>query len=172
MVLLTKRLCLRHYVENDVEALIAALNDWAVAQWLVRPPYPYSRQDAESYCAFVAADHANGCPTLFAVALREGNGCIGSTGIMRNEEGGAEVGYWFARAFWGRGYATEALTALLEYTRATHLASRLMATVDPTNVASRRVVEKCGFVGTEKVIQAHPTRRGTFELQRYELQIG
>ncbi len=62
-------------------------------------------------------------------------------------EGGREVGYWIGREHWGRGVATQALAALL-----VEVATRpLRAGVARHNVASRRVLEKCGFrvVGEE-----------------------
>ncbi len=57
-------------------------------------------------------------------------------------EGQREVGYWLDRAFWGRGVATEALTAFLrlEPIRPLH------AGVAKHNLASIRVLQKCGFV--------------------------
>jgi len=56
-------------------------------------------------------------------------------------DGKREVGYWLGRAFWGRGIATEALTAFLrlEPTRPLH------AGVAKHNAASLRVLQKCGF---------------------------
>ena len=56
--------------------------------------------------------------------------------------GEPEVGYWLAREFWGRGVATGALRILLEEVRIRPLFAR----VAERNVASRRVLEKCGFV--------------------------
>lgn len=58
------------------------------------------------------------------------------------EFGEREVGYWLGKEFWGKGIATQALAAFLE-----HVAIRpLYARVAKDNVASRRVLEKCGFV--------------------------
>jgi len=59
-----------------------------------------------------------------------------------DQDGHPHVGYWVGRAFWGRGVATKALLAFLEQVPARPLHAR----VAKHNVASRRVLEKCGFV--------------------------
>lgn len=71
-------------------------------------------------------------------------GTIGSWGGADDRE----VTYWVGRAFWGRGVATRALEAFLAVDRTRPLHARVAA----DNVASRRVLEKCGFrvVGTDR----------------------
>ena len=56
-------------------------------------------------------------------------------------DGKREVGYWIDRALWGRGIASEALSAFLRLEQR----RPLLAGVAPHNVASLRVLEKCGF---------------------------
>jgi len=63
--------------------------------------------------------------------------------IVSFEQGGQrEVGYWLGKCFWGQGLATEALALFLEHDRI----RPLYAYVAEHNIASRRVLEKCGFV--------------------------
>lgn len=71
-------------------------------------------------------------------------GTIGSWGAA----GEREVTYWIGRSFWGKGIATAALDAFLSVDRSRPLRAR----VATDNVASRRVLEKCGFrvVATER----------------------
>jgi ribosomal-protein-alanine N-acetyltransferase len=57
---------------------------------------------------------------------------------------GIEVGYWFARSAWGKGFASELVNASLAYTRECGVA-RVSAFARPKNVASCRVLEKAGF---------------------------
>jgi RimJ/RimL family protein N-acetyltransferase len=64
-------------------------------------------------------------------------GTVGSWG----EPGEREVTYWIGRSYWGKGIATSALTAFLSLDRGRPLHARVAA----DNVASRRVLEKCGF---------------------------
>jgi RimJ/RimL family protein N-acetyltransferase len=99
-----------------------------------------SRDAAEfaQHWAKLLADEANLKKTVIADGQVAGN--IGSW----TSEGRREVGYWIDRAFWGRGVATEALTAFLrlEPIRPLH------AGVATHNLASIRVLQKCGFIVT------------------------
>jgi RimJ/RimL family protein N-acetyltransferase len=58
------------------------------------------------------------------------------------------VTYWIGRSYWGKGFATDALTAFLAVDRSRPVRARVAS----DNVASRRVLEKCGFrvVATER----------------------
>ncbi len=70
-----------------------------------------------------------------------------------------EIGYRLARAWWGRGYATEAVIAARDYAFATLGLSRLIALIDPANTASIRVAEKAGLRHESEVMLAgydHP----------------
>lgn len=58
---------------------------------------------------------------------------------------GPEIAYFFAREAWGRGYAGELVTASLEYARACGLTA-VRAFVHPKNAASRRVLERAGYI--------------------------
>lgn len=67
----------------------------------------------------------------------EVTGTIGSWGVP----GEREVTYWIGRSYWGRGIATGALEAFLAIDRSRPFHARVAS----DNVASRRVLEKCGF---------------------------
>ena len=60
---------------------------------------------------------------------------------MLEQDGEREVGYWVGKEYWGKGIATQALAEFLNQVK-TH---PLVAHVAKHNVASRRVLEKCGF---------------------------
>ena len=85
---------------------------------------------------------------LVRVILDDENvtGSIGSWG----DAGEREVTYWIGRSYWGKGIATDALNAFLAVERSRPLYAR----VAPDNVASRRVLEKCGFrvIATERSV--------------------
>jgi RimJ/RimL family protein N-acetyltransferase len=69
---------------------------------------------------------------------------VGSCGLGRRPSGAVEMGYWIARAFWGRGYATEASRALIDIARTLGF-TQLEGSHFIDNPASGRVLEKLGF---------------------------
>ena len=107
----SERLFLRPAFPEDSGAILAGINDEAVVRNLARAPWPYRMEDAQFFAALPQD------PRLphFLVTL-PGVGVIGSAG-MGEHEGQAEIGYWIARAHWGRGYATEAAGAVLRIAR-------------------------------------------------------
>jgi RimJ/RimL family protein N-acetyltransferase len=138
----TQRLLLRPGFPEDASALAAAMSDRAIARNLAVVPWPYTLRDAEAFLAsprdpvlpsFLIFERTDGAPRL-----------IGSCGLGRRPSGAVEMGYWIARPFWGRGFASEACRALIEIARALSL-SRLEASHFIDNPASARVLDKLGF---------------------------
>jgi ribosomal-protein-alanine N-acetyltransferase len=84
----------------------------------------------------------------FSIIEMKSNEIIGSCGFnsldFENEK--AEIGYDIARAFWGRGYASEAISALLDYAFSTLKLNRIEAKVEPENVNSVKVLQKLNFM--------------------------
>lgn len=81
---------------------------------------------------------------VYAIDL-PGEGMIGCMGAHRTQTDVFEIGYWFGRPFWGRGFATEALTSFVAEARAL---GALQAGHFVDNPASGRVLEKGGFAYT------------------------
>ena len=108
------------------------------------------RAEFDEHWAKILADDACLKKTIVADGQIAGN--IGSF----TRDGKREVGYWIDRALWGRGIASEALSAFLclEQTRP------LYAGVAPHNIASMRVLQKCGFTVCESAIDQEPELAG------------
>ena len=168
MIIELARLRLRPFRSADVDAVVAGLNDWAVAQWVISPPYPYRHEDFQRYAQMVGDDHANECPLQFAVARRASDELVGSVGVALKPGRIGELGYWFSRSHWGQGFATEASLAVIAQAMRHRDVSRLFATIDPQNEPSRRVLAKIGFVYAREYLRDEPTRRGTFRSWVYE----
>ena len=78
-----------------------------------------------------------------------------------------EIGYMLKRSAWGRGYATEATKRLLKFAFEETPLEELVATTDPENTASRRVLEKCGLV-YEGIRQAYAVDCPGFRITRQQ----
>jgi [ribosomal protein S5]-alanine N-acetyltransferase len=107
-------------------------------------PYPYTLSDAEEWIALCQS--RPGAPTQFAIALdKELVGGIGfepQPGVYRIC---ADIGYWIAQPYWGRGIATAALLEASRRAFAEFPLERLEARVFAWNPASMRVLEKAGY---------------------------
>jgi RimJ/RimL family protein N-acetyltransferase len=138
----TRRLFLRPAWPEDWEAVLCAIADEGIVRNLARAPWPYGPDEAR---AFVALPQDCRRPHFLVVEADSGR-LVGSAG-MGEHHGEAEIGYWIARPFWGRGYATEAAGGVLEVARLLgHRRVNAGHFVD--NPASGRVLRKLGFVPT------------------------
>jgi RimJ/RimL family protein N-acetyltransferase len=107
-------------------------------------PHPYTPRHARD---FIRAVRQRSPETSFAVAV--GDEAVGSVGFVLHpdvERVSAEIGYWLAEPFWGRGIMTDALRAVTEHAIAAHGLTRIYAVPFAWNDASCRVLEKAGYV--------------------------
>jgi RimJ/RimL family protein N-acetyltransferase len=138
----TPRLLLRPGFPEDAPALAIAIADESIVRNLAVVPWPYTLRDAE---AFLASPRDPVLPSLLIFERTRGAPhLIGACGLARRPSGSVEMGYWIARPFWSRGFATEACEALVDIARTLGLES-LEGSHFVDNPASARVLEKLGF---------------------------
>jgi ribosomal-protein-alanine N-acetyltransferase len=144
MEIRTRRLILRPFRAGDASELAAAADERGVWVHLRdRFPHPYRIEDAEQWIRHAGDDSP---PTNLAITS-DGR-VIGGVGLERRSDVtrySGEIGYWLGVEHWGRGLATEAVAAFVDYVFSTFPVERLEAWVFAPNVSSRRVLEKCGF---------------------------
>jgi ribosomal-protein-alanine N-acetyltransferase len=142
----TPRLTLRWMTEADIDAHFALFSDPEVTRYLGRPAWTERIQAVEAI-GKVLANYASGEAMRLGLALRTTGELIGDAGLWRIDDANrrCDIGYSLARAHWGRGYAAEALEALLTYGFDTLGLNRVEADIDPRNTGSQRVLEKLGF---------------------------
>ena len=141
-VFATARLVLRAPRRGDVKAIAILVNDRRIAANTARIPHPYGIEDAEQFIAAVNKREGEAC---FAVTLD--GAPIGMCSVDLREDG-PELGYWLGVAYWGRGFATEAVRALIDHAFGDLEHDTLISGARVNNPASRRVLEKCGFQWT------------------------
>ncbi|KHK89370.1 GNAT family N-acetyltransferase [Novosphingobium malaysiense] len=169
MFIRSERLFLRPGWPEDWEELLGVIADEDVVRNLASVPWPYTAEDARS---FIGLPQSHRYPRFLITRPDARGACIvGCIGLDR-AEGGAELGYWIARDHWGRGYATEAVRAVVGLAGAMRH-TRVVAEHFVDNPASGRVLEKAGFRRTARVVERFSKGRGqACPARTYELALG
>ncbi|KAA8784800.1 GNAT family N-acetyltransferase [Paenibacillus amylolyticus] len=166
----TPRLHLRQMKASDSTELFRVWSDPEVARFMNISPFSDEKQALEMIQ--LLADLAEKKQAIrFSIMERESGTIMGSCGYnyLDGEQARAEIGYDLAKAYWGRGYAMEAVSALLTHGFSALQLNRIEAKVDPRNVSSIKLLEKLDFVreGTLRGYEragsgAEPGSRDTF----------
>jgi RimJ/RimL family protein N-acetyltransferase len=136
----TARLTLAQPSLEDLPELVPLADNENVTRWTTRMPYPYGHADGVEFVGTIATSQSQ---RPYAIR-NEDDAFIGVVSLMFHDEL-PEIGYWLGEPHWGRGYASEAVGALVDAARATGLAPVLAAKALADNKASLRVLEKQGF---------------------------
>jgi RimJ/RimL family protein N-acetyltransferase len=144
----TARLLIRAMIPDDAPGLAARRSDPEVARyqnWTI--PYPLER--AESMVAAIIAEDGplNDEWWMGSVCDANSGEVLGDLVLHLDHEGRtAEIGYTFFRGYWGKGFAVEALEALIAYLFEELEATRVFGMLHPDNPASAMVMERCGLL--------------------------
>jgi RimJ/RimL family protein N-acetyltransferase len=152
-ILETKRLILRNWTLEDAPKLFEICADAEVMKYLgMGKPYETIEQ-ANDFLRWAENYQKENGFCRWAVLLKKDEEIIGSCGFASphgTEE--IELGYLLAKKFWGKGFATEATRACLQYGFEQLKFNETIAITDLENAASQKVLEKIGFTkrGIEK----------------------
>ena len=135
--ILTQRLRLRRPTPDDLEAVHGLLSHPVGMRYWSTPPHADIELSREWLARMIARSAETGCDFLVEFEGR----VIGKAGCYEPPE----IGYIFHPDTWGRGFATEALAAVIPRVFAVGAFDALLADVDPRNTASLRLLEKLGF---------------------------
>jgi len=139
------QLTLRPYQPSDVESLVKYANNFNISKYLTNKfPFPYEKKDGEAFIQ-LALSHD---PLQIKAIVLNGE-VIGSIGVHQLSDiysKSAEMGYWIAEDFWGRGIVPLAIKEMLQYGFATFDIDRIFARTTHTNLASQQVLKKAGFI--------------------------
>jgi ribosomal-protein-alanine N-acetyltransferase len=170
-VLETPRLALRPLDEEDLAPFAAMHADARFMQYLAAP---LSHAESAAALSRLRASYDDVGFGPWAVELREQPGLIGVVGLSRSQlevsfAPCVEVVWRLAPAQWGRGYATEAARASLDYGFKVLRLLEILAWTTPANQASRRVMEKLGMTRDPSEDFDHPRLPGGHPLTRHVL---
>lgn len=160
MILETDRLYLRKLCQSDYKALCKILQDKDV---MYAYEHAFSDEEVEAWLQNQLRRYRENGFGLWAVILKENEELIGQCGLTLQDTPHGEVleiGYLFQKAYWHRGYATEAAHACKKYAFETLGAKEVYSIIRENNLASRRVAERNGM-----------TAKGSFAKQYYGFQM-
>ena len=142
----TPRMTLRKLRMADAPDMYSYARDPEVARHVLWEAHA-SLWDTRAFIRFLLYQYRNGQPGSWGIVHRETGRVIGTIGYMSYTPDNAtvEVGYSLARAYWGQGLMTEALTAVIDETFRTLDIHRIEALHFTDNPASGRVMAKCGM---------------------------
>jgi RimJ/RimL family protein N-acetyltransferase len=166
-VLETERLILRAPRLGDAKAVAMLANDRRIAENTARIPHPYKRADAEEFISSAS----RGGETHFIITERKG-AIVGACGFNEVDRHPPEIGYWFGAKYWGHGYATEAVRAMIDHIFTDLDSDAIHASARVTNPASRRVLEKCGFQWTGAGLSRVRALGSSVPIDRFRLDRG
>ena len=138
---------LRKWKLSDARDLATALNNEKILNNLRDGlPFPYTEKDAAAYIAAMLSADEN---STFAYAITIDDRAVGSIGAFRQSNihcKTAELGYYLAEEYWGRGIMTDSIRQLCDTVFKTTDILRIYAEPFSHNIGSRRALEKAGFV--------------------------
>lgn len=145
----TSRLVLAAPADADADLIFRRYaSDQEVARYLAWPRHR-TLADTRAFLAFSAAQWKREGAGPYLIWARADGRLLGSTGLSLEPNAVAMTGYVLATDAWRQGYATEALGAMVDVATDIRV-SRLYALCHPDHLASRRVLEKCGFERDQK----------------------
>lgn len=152
---------IRPWRESDIDSLVRYANNIQIARNLTDAfPYPYTADHARAFIGYANSDEPL---HIFAIEVNgEAAGGIGihpQSDIMRKN---AELGYWLAEPFWGKGIVTEAVKQMVDFAFENYDIERVYARPFGSNIGSQKVLEKAGFT-LEARIEGNIFKMGQFE---------
>ncbi len=141
-----KRLLVRTMLETDLAAIFACYDNPEVGKYT--PPIRWPNlEHAAIWYHRRRVDVLAGRAKQFVIVTKD-NGAVIGTSVLFNIDAthrNAEIGYALGREFWGHGYVSEAVSAVIDYAFGGLELHRLNASIDPRNTASNKVLVRFGF---------------------------
>lgn len=162
--IVTERLILRPWQVADAPRLKQAIDEnlehlrpWM--PWAMNEPSPL--EEIEERIATFLRNFETGGEFVYGIVARDDGRILGSSGLHRRIDEGLEIGYWIDHRELGRGYATEAASALMKEAFRDPQVRRVQIRCDPRNVASAAVPGRLGFVHVETIANETTTPDGS-----------
>ncbi|MFJ7666172.1 GNAT family N-acetyltransferase [Lysinibacillus sp. NPDC097195] len=159
----TERLLLRLFKDTDAQQVSHYCNNYNIYKSTLNLPFPYTLACAQTWIANHEKHYDLDKMFEFAITDKQSGQLFGAIGISNHQQyKNGEIAYWIAEEHWGKGYATEAAKALIEFVFTEKNYHRVYARYFKSNPASGKIMEKCGM-HYEGTLKDHIYKNGTFE---------
>ena len=147
MIIESKRIILRSWEQKDIDDLVEGLNNINVSKWMASVPFPYTKQEAESFISYAKKLNENSKDIMLAIVLKENNKVIGGTSIesINKKDGTAGGGIWLNEKYQKNGYGTEAFCTRIKYAFDVLGLRRMENGYFPNNEKSKKMQQKLGY---------------------------
>lgn len=140
----TKKFILRPFKMSDVKGVVEAVNNKIIARNTLTIPYPYALKDAKWWLRTSIPKNKKKIQVNFCIEI-DGK-VAGSVGFNKiSKEHKAEIGYWLAEKYWGKGIMTEVVREVVKFGFEKLKLRRIYAHTFPFNKASAGVLKNNGF---------------------------
>lgn len=141
----TERLLIRQLAADDFDAMYAVYSDMEAMRW-VDDGQPISREECAQWIEITQKNYTTYGYGMSALVLRSSGAVIGFCGLVHpGGQADAEIKYALLRDYWNQGFASEATQGMIDYGARTFGLRKIIATIDPDNLASQRVMAKVGM---------------------------
>lgn len=163
MKIRTERLTLRLFEKSDAETVATLCNNYNIYKSTLYLPYPYHLNDALTWIESHYEQFITDKLYEFAITDKETGEVFGAIALSNHKNfNHGELAYWIGEPFWGRGYATEASKAILQFAFEVIKLHKVFARYFSSNIASGKVMEKIGMK-QEGIFQEHIIKEGKYE---------
>lgn len=168
LVLNSERIYLKNLIDTvSPEIIQQYLNDKEQSKFMFNVPFPYELEDAHKFFKYLNYINNHGNSYELGIFNNKDNSFIGviSLADISLENQNAEIGYWIAKKYWRKGYATEAAMLVVEYAFEEFNLNRIYANLQKENIASLTLLTRLGFQ-VEGLQRKHVKNKGVL-VDRY-----
>ena len=171
--LTTQRLSLGELFAADIPTIVQYAGNPNVAEHLLNLPHPYYEKDAIFWINMAQQGWADGTKCIFGIRQKDTKAFMGGVGLHIDARfNRAELGYWIAEPFWGKGYMSEAVGTVIQYGFEEVELNKIYAIHLLDNPASGKVMQKNGMVKEGEMKEHVKTRKGYQDIAQYGLTRG
>lgn len=158
----TARLLLTELKSDDIPDIVRYASNERISDYTVNLPHPYAERDAVYWINLAHQGLKAGTHYIFAIRLKGDRRFVGGIGLtVERRFNRAEIGYWMAEPFWGKGLTTEATEAIIEFGFEKLGLKKLTSSHLAKNPASGRVLQKSGLT-KEGELKAHVLKKSEY----------